>query len=256
MSKIRCSFSCAIAGLILCASTAPSPKHAYADASSQETASPAVAATESATSPHSDTGVYDPATTTVAILPVVDRTGEKVIERRKRQEWTGYYNIAELFHERNFKLASPLAVKKAITDQNLDLQDEEAYRRDNFYKIADAVHADLVVFVAVMESREDRKRTGIFGNDKNAEIQGRATVKTWLLDAKQRKAIISAVQNEGKAAGVKVGFDTNAGTRRRANAVGNAIKEQLEDFFAPYKKTSSSGLSDWVDLPQAEANFK
>ena len=190
---------------------------------------------------------YDPAVTTIAIMPVVDRSGEKVVERRKRQEETGYYNACELFVEHGFKLADPDAVVKAIKDLDLDLQDEESYRRENFYKVAGATNADLVLFVEVMSTGEDRKKRGIF-SDKE-EIQGKAEVKIWLLDARRKKAIFSALRKEGKAAGVSKVFATNEGTQRRANAVANAVKEQLEAFINAYPKVSKDGLKGVKYLP-------
>lgn len=183
---------------------------------------------------------YDPAATTVALLPVIDKTGEKLAERRKLQADTGTKNLIELFARRGFKLADPEAVTKAISDLKIDLDDEEDYRRANFYQIGKAVNADLVIFVVIQETREDTK-TSLF---KGAEKQGRATVKMWLLDVKRETPILSAVVKEGKAAGAGA-FLGGAlqGTQRRANAVGNAIKEQLEAFLKPYPETKKVEVS-------------
>ena len=123
-------------------------------------------------------------------------------------------------------------VTQALADTKTDLSDEENYRRDSFYKVAKAAGGDLVVFVLITDSRTDKK-TSLFKGD---ELQGRAKIKMWLLDAKNEQAILSAVTKEGKAAGASKLFATNEGTDRRANAAGNAVKEQLEEFFKPYNK--------------------
>jgi hypothetical protein len=175
---------------------------------------------------------YDPATTKVVVLPVVDATGEKVAERRKRQEDVCYKNLTEMFTKHGFQVVDSAKVTQALSDTKTDLSDEENYRRDSFYKMAKAAGGDLVVFVLITDSRTDKK-TSLFKGD---ELQGRAKIKLWLLDAKNEQAIYSAVTKEGKAAGASKLFATNEGTDRRANAAGNAVKEQLDEFFKPYSK--------------------
>lgn len=182
---------------------------------------------------------YDPATTTVALLPVIDKTGEKLAERRKLQADTGTKNLIELFARRGFQLAKPEAVTKAISDLKINLDDEEDYRRATFYQVGKAVKADLVVFVVIQETREDTK-TSLF---KGSEKQGRATVKMWFLDVKRETPILSAVVKEGKAAGSAFLGGALQGTQRRANAVGNAIKEQMEAFLKPYPETKKVEVS-------------
>ncbi len=189
-----------------------------------------------------DTTRYDPATTTIAILPCVDRTGEKVKEWRDRQAGAAYRNAIEQFAQRGFKIADKAEIAKAIADLKLNLDDEEDHRRENFYKVARAVNADLVLFCFVVETREDKKNGGVFGG--GDEIQGRATVKTWLLDAKKEQKILSADVKEGKAAGKSKLFGTNEGRGRRVNAVGNAVKEQLEPLLKQYPKVKSVKVDD------------
>jgi hypothetical protein len=190
--------------------------------------------------PASPAKTYVPAETTVAILPVIDRSGEKAENRRKQQAGNGYRNLIEIFYERGFKVADKGAVEKAIADAGMDLTDEEDYRRDNFYKVGETVGADLAIFAFIMHTREDTKRN-LFSN---GEKQGRASVKMWLVDVKQKKPIFSAVVKEGKAAGLSKLFATDEGRNRRANAVGNAIKEQFEEFLKPYPKVKEVKVSD------------
>jgi hypothetical protein len=187
---------------------------------------------------------YEPAKTPVVVLPVIDATGEKLAERRKRQEDVGYKNLIEQFTQQGFPVVDAAKVNQALADAKIDLHDEENYRRDTFYKIARAAGGDLVVFVLIQDTRTDIKKSLWKGD----EVQGRAKIKMWLLDAKAESPIVSAVVKEGKAAGASKLFAMNEGTDRRANAAGNAVKEQLGEFFktglaaAPATASASSAV--------------
>ena len=197
-----------------------------------------------------DAAKFDPATTTVAVLPCIDRTGEKEKDWRDRQAAGGYRNLVELFAERGFIIADRAAVTKAIADTGVDLNDEEEYRRENFIKIGKALNADIVVFTYVMATSEDRKSQGFFSL-KDREIQGRATVKTWVVDVKNEKKILSADVREGKAAGASKLFGNNEGRWRRVNAIGGALKEQLtETVFKPYPKVKTVKVNEDGSLPK------
>lgn len=174
---------------------------------------------------------YVPASTRVAILPAVDRTGERAENRRLAQAKTAYENMVEQFTNKGFQIVSQDEVNAAVAKLGMDLNDEEEYRRENFYSVANAVNADLVIFAVVTDAGQGTKSGGLFGSD---ELQGKARVKFWLLDAKSKKAVFSAVVKEGKAGGKSKLFATNEGNNRQINSVGNAVKELLEPFLAPY----------------------
>ena len=174
---------------------------------------------------------YVPASTRVAILPAVDRTGERAENRREGQARAAYENMLDQFKTHGFQVVPQDEVNAAVAKSGIDLNDDEEYRRDNFYGIADAVGADLVIFAVVTDATQDVKKAGIFSS---AEKQGRSHVKFWLLDAKKKRAIYSAVVKEGKAAGKSKLFATNEGSNRQINSVGNAVKELLDPFMRPY----------------------
>ncbi|MBC8142165.1 MAG: hypothetical protein H7Y38_12075 [Armatimonadetes bacterium] len=176
------------------------------------------------------TDSYIPAQTRVAVLPAVDRTGERAENRRQAQAKAVYENMIEQFTKSGFVVVPQAEVNAAISEAGMDLNDEEAYRRDNFIAVAGAVNADLVIFAAVTDASQGTK-SGVFNA---GEKEGKARVKFWLLDAKKKKAIYSAVIKEGKAGGASKLFATNEGSNRQINAAGNAVKELLEPFLKPY----------------------
>ena len=173
---------------------------------------------------------YNPATTTVAILPVIDKTGVKMEKQRIAQIENGKKTLAEQFSRHGFKLVDDSAVARAVADLKINLDDEEEHRRETVYKIGRAVNADLVVFLVVTETRQQLKRS-FFSEEK----EGLAKIKIWFLDVKRESPILSAVVKEGKAAGKTfLGPAFESGSDRMANAVSNATKQVLEDFFKPY----------------------
>lgn len=174
---------------------------------------------------------YVPASTKVAIFPAVDRTGERAENRRQGQAKTAYDNMVDQFQRHGFQIVRQDQVNSAIAKSGIDLNDEEEYRRDNFYQIAESVDADLVIFACVVDASQGKKSGGFFKGD---EIQGKARVKFWLLDVKRKKSIYSAVVKEGKAAGKSKLFATNEGSNRQINSVGNAVKELLDPFMEQY----------------------
>ena len=133
---------------------------------------------------------------------------------------------------RSFQVVPQEQVLAALAKSGIDLNDDEEYRRDNFYAIADALGADLVMFGVITDASRNDKGGGFLGS--GGEKEGKARVKFWLLDAKKKKSIYSAVVKEGKAGGKSNIFATNEGNNRQINAAGNAVKELLEPFLAPY----------------------
>lgn len=83
-----------------------------------------------------------------------------------------------------------------------------------------------------MDASQNSKGGGLLNS--GGEKEGKARVKFWLLDAKKKKSIYSAVIKEGKAGGKSNLFATNEGSNRQINAAGNAVKELLEPFLKPY----------------------
>ena len=133
-------------------------------------------------------------------------------------------------------------MQKAITDQKMDLTDEENQRRAVFYQLGKAVNANLVVFVVIESVSRHNKSNSFFGSQK----EGKALLKMWLVDADPEKPILNAVQHEGKAASNafmdnQIMPDTNGYTKFTIRAVGHGIDDLLKDFFKPYPELKKPG---------------
>ena len=195
---------------------------------------------------------YTPATTVVAILPVIkkeeaDPKSDKKNPPRdaalqERHVAKAREELATLFTAHGFRLADDAAVSKALADGKIDLTDEENQRRAVFYQVGKAAHADLVVFVIIESISRHNKSNSIFGQQK----EGKALLKLWLVDADREQPLLSGVQHEGKAASNafldnQIGPDTNGYTRYSIRAVGHGLDDILKDFFKPYPEVRKAG---------------
>ena len=196
---------------------------------------------------------YTPASTVVAILPVikkVDAADDKKADAKdapkdapllERHVVKAREELATLFTAHGFRVADDEAVQKAIADGKIDLSDEENQRRAVFYQIGKAAHADLVVFVVIESVSRHNKSNSLLGQQK----EGKALLKLWLVDADREQPLLNAVQHEGKAASNafmdnQIGPDTNGYSRYTIRAVGHGIDDILKDFFKPYPETGKA----------------
>jgi len=202
---------------------------------------------------------YTPASTVVAILPVIKKVdaqddsakgGKKDAAKdaardaplQERHVAKAREELGTLFTGHGFRLADDAAVQKALAEGKIDLSDEENQRRTVFYQLGKAVHADLVVFVIIESVSRHNKSNSFFGQQK----EGKALLKLWLVDADREQPLLNAVQHEGKAASNafldnQLGPDTNGYTRYTIRAVGHGLDDILKDFFKPYPETAKPG---------------
>jgi hypothetical protein len=163
---------------------------------------------------------------TVAIIPVLNSSGETWEEGKKLQTSRAEEEIRALFTERGFNLVDSAAVRKAIDDLKVDFSDEEQQKRDVLYKVGDAVSADLVVFVVITDV--DQRKVAKF---LVTSTEGKAKMKAWLLGVKDRKAFMSAKVFEGssKSGGlIEIG---EKGSSRKQLAVANGIRRVFVDDY-------------------------
>lgn len=174
-------------------------------------------------------GQRNPAATRVALLPVIDTTGEKEDQRRDQANAVRMELISQ-FTERGFSVVDEAQVAKAIADRKIDLSDEENQRRGPIYEIGKAAGADLVVFVLVTQAYAKIKK-----NLFTEEREGLAKTKTWLLDVKAEKPILSGYVWEGKSTGGSGPF-TKSNRGRMGAAAGNSIRDVLNDVLKAYPR--------------------
>lgn len=181
----------------------------------------------------SQTTIYDtyvPSETPVAILPVINRSGEKVAEDRTKQSRFGSEELVKRFSERGFKLISSADIDGAIRDQKLDLDDEENYRRASLFPIGKAVKARLLVFV-VIDSVDQRNVQKTFVQSKVAK----ANLRIWFLDIDSEKPLMTAFRQEASSEGGGMFPAFEKGSARMPIAVANAVRKAFDPFFRPYK---------------------
>lgn len=171
----------------------------------------------------------DPAATKIALLPVIDATGEKDDQRRDQANAVRLEMLSQ-FTERGFLVIDEAKVARAIADLKIDFSDEEEQRREPVYKVGRAVEADLVLFVVVTQAYAKIK-TNLFGEQR----EGLAKTKTWFLDVKAEKPILSAYVWEGKSTG-SAGPFAKGNRSQMGAASGNSIRDVLNDVLKAYPK--------------------
>lgn len=166
--------------------------------------------------------------TRVAIIPVVNLSGDEWKELLERQCQKGDAYLLEQFGGRGFHAVPAEQVKAAIETLKIDLADEEQHKRATLIQIGKAVEADLVVFAVITDTSQKLIQQLL-----SAKREGRAKVKLWLLDVRTEEPILSAKSVEGKSGGGSFA-GLNKGSDRQVIAVANALRDGLKDFFKKY----------------------
>lgn len=170
-----------------------------------------------------------PSKPTIAILPMLNQSGEKWAELKQRQIDKGNTYLRDQFEKRGFDVIPQEKVLNAISTLNIDLTDEEQQKRETLIRVADAVNADYVFFGDITDTSQ-RLIQQILG----AKREGTAKVKMWLLNPKGAKPILlTALTVEGKSGGgfIIIG---DKGSDRQVQAVENALRDGLADFFKDF----------------------
>ncbi len=180
---------------------------------------------------HSPTPATDylPHETKIALIPVVNLSGETNTSGKEKQKARGDEELHALFTERDFAVLPDDQVKAAMDELHIDLTDEEQQKRETLYKIGKKTGADLVVFAAITDV-DQRRVAKVFVSS----TEGYAKMKLWIVDAKQEAPIISgkSIQGSSKSGGwIEVG---EKGSSRKLLAVANGLRDNTKDFFKPY----------------------
>lgn len=172
--------------------------------------------------------VYVTAQTSVAIIPIVNLSGEKWVELKQRQCDRGDQFLKEEFGIRGFQIVPQDQVTAAIAEIKFDPADEEQYRKQTFYDLGMKVNADLIIFVVITDTSQRLIQQFLA-----AKREGMAKMKIWLVEPKKEAPILSGFAVEGKSGGsVFAGLDK--GSDRQVIAVANGLRDALKNFFKPY----------------------
>jgi TolB-like protein len=166
----------------------------------------------------------------VAILPTVNLSGEKWEELTQKMTERVNSQLAKLFAERGFTQIGSTDVEAATKQLDVDLTDEENFRKENFYKIGESVRAHFVIFVVISSSTQ-RIKQNLFTSAPEGEVK----IKYWLLDVKNHEAIASA-KSEVARARPKAWLGVAKGSDQQLTAADRVIDQALKSFLATYPK--------------------
>jgi len=170
---------------------------------------------------------YDPATTKVAIVPIINDSADPWQELKDKQKAEGAKYLVEALTTRGFVLVSGEEVGKAIAKLNIDFNDDEQRTRANLFRIGNECGATLVFFVVIVESKQTTNTSLL-----TSRTNGFATVKIWLVDASKQEAILNAVKLQGRSTGS--GLVPGKGSERQVVAVRNTINDILKKWLESY----------------------
>jgi hypothetical protein len=160
---------------------------------------------------------------TVAILPVVNRTPEETESVREDMVSSVSDFLPKAFRANGYEVIEPQSVETALKQTGVDLEDEELHRRETFLKLGEATKADYVYF-ATIES------AGFFSAN-----TGKAILRVWFLDVKNKGRILSARAVEGEAR-QKIGRSPkSAEVAATARAAEQSLKMILKHFDRNYQ---------------------
>lgn len=161
----------------------------------------------------------------IAILPVINATGEKWLELKEKLTERVSNQLFKAFADRAFSIAPTSDVQSALESSKIDLSDEEYHRREPLYSLGEALNVDYVVFFVITHNTQ-RTRHNVFVTTPEGEV----TVKYWLLDCRKREPIASAKSETAKARphsflGVAKGSD------QQLTAADRVVPAALKDFL-------------------------
>lgn len=160
----------------------------------------------------------------VLVLPVVNVTGEKWAEFKARMiDETGKV-LRERLTARRFALVDELEANRLCSNAQVDLEDEETWRKDTFFELARQSGSRYVVFVAITQATQ-RTRINLFSTVPEGEV----TLKCWVLDAKESKPLLSAKSVNAKARPKGNVFGEAKGTEAQIEAARRAVEAALKE---------------------------
>lgn len=172
----------------------------------------------------------------ITILPVMNTSGEKWEELKTKLTERTSDQLYKVFRDRGFKIAEPGTVKAKLDELKIDLTDEENHRKDNFYKVAEGLGTDYVVFFVVTNNTQ-RTKNNLFSSVREGEV----TVKYWLLDVKKHEPIFSAKSETAKARPHADFGVATKGSDQQLTAADRAVPAALKDFLKLYPETKGGG---------------
>jgi TolB-like protein len=178
---------------------------------------------------------YVPAETRVAILPVVNASGEKDGAQAEKQARAASDELNKQFASRGFTVVDDKAVSDAIAGAGIQLTDEEQRSSASYLRIGADAKADLVVMV-VIEKVSQKINRSFF----TVAFEGRARITLAAYDVKKSAPFIKTTVKEVKAGAGEI-VATTKGSANILAACGKAVREVLDAPLKPYPASKQSG---------------
>jgi len=163
----------------------------------------------------------------VAVVTPLNTWGDKWEDLKARQIAKSKEFLEQTLPKHGLRVLSGKAVDDAVRETKADLLDEDQPRKPLLTAIGKQLHADYVVFGVITDS-EQKKMERTFGSD----MEGRTTVKLWVIDVAADKAVTSAKSFVGRSGGIRI--SDGKGSERQVQAAANAFRDGLKDFFLLY----------------------
>jgi hypothetical protein len=167
-----------------------------------------------------------PARVRVAILPVLNQSGEKWEELKRKQVEKAEEFLYDEFGKRSFEIVSKDEVERSIADLQIDLTDEEQQKRATLYSLGERLNADYVIFGVITHTEQKEFERVLY-----KDIEGRTDVKIWLVDVRAKQPVISAKTFTGRSGGNRI---TLKPSDRQIQASANAFRDALKEFFRAF----------------------
>jgi len=179
---------------------------------------------------------YVPSSTTVAILPVVDRTGVKDGFDTEKLQKAVTDELIRQFSGRGFKIINGKVIDEVTARLKIDLKDEEQQKRAIIRSVGKESGADLVAFVTVMDVHSVSE-----GGWAISSTVASSKVKCWLLDTNSERALMSGkVETANNDSFFELqGIGGQAGKIIRASA--QAVRQAFDRALKPYPRIQKEG---------------
>lgn len=162
----------------------------------------------------------------IAIVGVLNLSGEKWEELKKKQVRAVIDYLHTEFQKRGFSITPGHTVTQCLTDMKLDMNDEENHRRSVLYEIGRRLDVDFVLFGVIVSTRQHERTRFLY-----TDIEGETQAKIWLLDVRHELPVVNAKTVTGRSGGYRGAPLLIKGSDRQVQSAINAFRDALLDFL-------------------------
>ena len=171
---------------------------------------------------------YEPAKTTVVVMPVVNQTGKQQGKEENEGAQSATDLLTKAFADRGFVVVSAADVAAYIAEHKLDLKDEDSRTKANLLDVGKALKANIVL-CGVLQELSSSMHVSFFSTRK----VGKAKLQVKAVDVGSEMYLINDVfEGRKKGSTFAPGFE-KAKTTRNAS-ISESVENVLGDLLKPY----------------------